>query len=906
MDIPQENTPGKTRRWARQFLFATMTFFMTISTVQASIDFCWKDSYGRGVGTIPSTCTAGLKKEGMLCYEPCKAGYETSTLGACLQKCTNGFTDQGLFCRKAEYHVKEYPWQFGDPLNDSGMTRRCEAVHGSGKCWKPLLVVVERCKVGYEHILGFCRPERAPNCIAEGYAGQFDLSCTKDTYFKTPKIANCANGQENNAGLCYKSCGSGSYGVGPVCWSSCSAKTLPTECGAGCTSDATACATQTTNLVMSVLDSAVSIATAVGTLGVATAIKQGTTVATKAALKQGGKASIKEMLKHAGKISTSTARGLVKEQLKGIVVKNGIEYTGLAASAVDNAMSLFSNISDISNGKYASQEERDFMVAQEVLNNVALLDPSGIVGIVAAYAKPKCSVLAQGDVPQSTSTSAGATDAYLAEYTAFTNLLKARVSIAEMKIVDVTEQRMNNSAQISQIVSPYKSINVKQQTSLKTQIKELYKVYGLAHKKAGNPSHSNPSAEMIYILSKRIPAELALEKARTDYKLLQYGTSPSIPKELSEQIKILNKVNFAELMKQAKQERSNAIGKLRNSRKLFDDLLKKRNTRAFWALSPGISYADGLDFNGAKDYCKSNDGQLANKQQLINANQHRDFSMCGKGWLADGSSGYVMKGTHAGCGRNGFNSGGFPNKTTKLGTYCVGLALPPSVGNNLIAHVLKFWALSPGNGYADGLNFNGAKAYCESNNGQLANKQQLIKANKHGGFSMCAKGWLADGSSGYVMKGTHAGCGRNGFNSGGFPNKTTKLSTYCVGPTVPASAGSDLIAPVLKFWALSPGNGYADGLNFNGAKAYCESNNGQLANKQQLIKANKHGGFSMCAKGWLADGSSGYVMKGTHAGCGRNGFNSGGSPNKTTKLGTYCVGPTVPASAGKDLISKAL
>ena len=454
---------------------------MTISTVQASIDFCWKDSYGRGVGLIPNTCASGKKKEGALCYEPCKAGYESSTWGACLQKCTDGFTDQGLFCRKAEYKVKEYPWQFSDPLNDSGMTSRCEAKHGSGNCWKPLLVVVEKCKADYEHILGFCRPKTAPNCSREGYAGQFDLSCTKDTYFKTPVTANCANNMENDAGLCYKKCETGSDGVGPICWSDCSKKTLPTECGAGCASDPASCGTQTANLVISVLDSAVSIATAVGTMGVATAIKQTTQVATKAALKEGGKATVRQMAKHAGKISKGVALQTAKDQIKGIVVKNGFEYGASGATAVGNAISLFSNISDISNGNYKSQEERDFMVAQEILNNVALLDPSGIVGIVAAYTKPKCSVLASGEVPEGTD--AGATDAYLAEYTSFTSLLKARVGIADMKIVDIEEQRKNNTSQQSDIVFPFITIILRQQKEIKAQISQLYKDYNLAKKK---------------------------------------------------------------------------------------------------------------------------------------------------------------------------------------------------------------------------------------------------------------------------------------------------------------------------------------------------------------------------------------------------------------------------------------
>ena len=34
--------------------------------------FCWKDSYGRGVGKIPTGCPSGYRLEAGLCYEPCK------------------------------------------------------------------------------------------------------------------------------------------------------------------------------------------------------------------------------------------------------------------------------------------------------------------------------------------------------------------------------------------------------------------------------------------------------------------------------------------------------------------------------------------------------------------------------------------------------------------------------------------------------------------------------------------------------------------------------------------------------------------------------------------------------------------------------------------------------------------
>ena len=665
MNTSKYRPPHNYLRWLRQISIAVFTFFITASSVNASIDFCWKDSYGRGVGTIPNTCASGLQKEGALCYEPCKTGYESSTLGACLQKCTNGFTDQGLFCRKAEYHVSEYPWQFGDALNDSGMYKRCESKHGSGKCWKPLLVVVEKCKAGYEHILGFCRPKTTPNCKAMGYAGQFDLSCTKDTYFKTPIAARCASNKEYDAGLCYKKCANGSDGVGPVCWSNCTANTLPTECGAGCASDETACGMQTTNLVMSVLDSAVSIATTIGTMGVATAIKQTTLSTTKAALKEGGKATVRQMAKHAGKISKGVALETAKQQIQGIVVKNGFEYTAAGASAVGNGMSLFSNISDISNGNYESEEQRDFMIAQEVLNNVSLLDPSGIVGIVAAYTKPKCSVLAKGEVPQDSH--AGVTDTYLAEYEMFYSLLNARVGIAQMKLNDIEQEMHANTEAQSTLTFPFAMNNIKRKGELKGQQKTIY-----ASLQEGNLS----SSEEAYVRNIIRETSKEIAELEKDYPLITEGISPSLPKDIVDMIKELKKTDYYAAYKASKAELAAAKRKLNSAKTLFIEIVKKRNTQAFWALSAGSGYAEGLDYNSAKAYCESNSGQLATKQQLIEANKNRSFSMCASGWLADGSTGYVMVGNHAGCGRDGFNSSGFPAKTSKKVSYCVGPTLP--------------------------------------------------------------------------------------------------------------------------------------------------------------------------------------------------------------------------------------
>ena len=39
-------------------------------------DFCWKDSYGRGVGTVPKKCASGYDRIGLLCYKKMPQGHE--------------------------------------------------------------------------------------------------------------------------------------------------------------------------------------------------------------------------------------------------------------------------------------------------------------------------------------------------------------------------------------------------------------------------------------------------------------------------------------------------------------------------------------------------------------------------------------------------------------------------------------------------------------------------------------------------------------------------------------------------------------------------------------------------------------------------------------------------------------
>jgi hypothetical protein len=83
----------------------------------------------------------------------------------------------GLFCHAAKYgRGAGYPWKFGDPVNNSGMFKRCEA--------------------------------------ALGMNAGVDLSCAKNVRIGDPVPGVCGGGQQRDAGLCYPNCKTGYGGAG--------------------------------------------------------------------------------------------------------------------------------------------------------------------------------------------------------------------------------------------------------------------------------------------------------------------------------------------------------------------------------------------------------------------------------------------------------------------------------------------------------------------------------------------------------------------------------------------------------------------------------------------------------------------------------------------------------------------
>lgn len=152
-----------------------------------------KDSYGRGVGTVPIGC-GGAQNDAGLCYQPCRAGFD-GVGPVCWKSCPSGMHDDGAFCRRDVSIIGAN--NGGCPWYDvCGLTfaRGCST-----------------CPSGYQNDGCTCRID-AWIFAKESYGRGAGTIPT-----------NCPAGQQYDAGLCYQPCRSGFSGVGPVCWGSCPA-----------------------------------------------------------------------------------------------------------------------------------------------------------------------------------------------------------------------------------------------------------------------------------------------------------------------------------------------------------------------------------------------------------------------------------------------------------------------------------------------------------------------------------------------------------------------------------------------------------------------------------------------------------------------------------------------------------
>lgn len=314
-------------------------------------DFCWKSSYGRGVGTIPTEAGDGRVTIGALSYSQCPAN--TTRVGFdCHSVCPSGMRDDGLFCRATEYgRGAGYPWKFGDKaFSLDGARARCAAENPQG-CEQNGAIIYPKCRTGYSAFgSNICRPNQH-DCSALGLNPGIDLSCAKKVIIGDPKPLVCKPNLQGDAGLCYSACRTNYEGIGPVCWGQC--PTGYVACGAGCASSAKFCAEVTANQVMSTLSLAANIAS----LG-----------------SSGGASAAVNSAQGAGKV----AKMVNTLKTSWTAVKATKEFKAIENTA--EGISFAMRMNKVAN---ANNEE-------EMLRAMAGFDPTGISQVISAYGRRVC------------------------------------------------------------------------------------------------------------------------------------------------------------------------------------------------------------------------------------------------------------------------------------------------------------------------------------------------------------------------------------------------------------------------------------------------------------------------------------------------------------------------------------
>jgi hypothetical protein len=282
-------------------------------------NFCWKWSEGRGVGTVPGYCDPDTQvKSGLLCYPKPKPGY-TNVAGVAWEQCPSGYKDTGAHCLKPDSYGRGAGYAIWN--EDKCNTENAQGCERSGLLWYP------RCKNGF-HPVGccVCSPDCPPGMTDIG------VSCQKRSYVVAPITPSCNKDQVYDAGLCYKACGEGQYGVGPICYKKCPKGTTPCgineESSAACGTDAQDCAEKVFDMVMGVGNVIYKIADTVVSGGGFSNLTQIAKNAAISGLKTAAKSTAKEVAK------------LSLEQLKQVIQQKN---PSLPPAAVDNLAKMEKN-----------------------------------------------------------------------------------------------------------------------------------------------------------------------------------------------------------------------------------------------------------------------------------------------------------------------------------------------------------------------------------------------------------------------------------------------------------------------------------------------------------------------------------------------------------------------------------
>lgn len=334
-------------------------------------EICWKKTSTRGVGKIPTSCPAGYPDYdgALVCYQSCQPGY-TGAAWVCWQNCPAGFRDIGVSCAKPAPYGRGGGYAYWWPVEGrSAALARCRNATG-GECEMYGELAYPKCAAGY-YAFGCC--VCSPLC--PGGMRDDGAFCAKNTHTRLSSSTTCPPGQIKDAGLCYPECPSGSTGVGPVCWGSCSG-TYSTGCGAACAKSVSACTFSIINQVQSAADVALNVTSLVATAGAAAPALQAARLTAKALGKR---------------VLNSQTRSTLKTQAENAIrasiqANKTLKRIGNVQAKLETA----ADISDAAELLVQAYEQGEFDWTALVPTTVADFDPTGILSLVGAFNKPIC------------------------------------------------------------------------------------------------------------------------------------------------------------------------------------------------------------------------------------------------------------------------------------------------------------------------------------------------------------------------------------------------------------------------------------------------------------------------------------------------------------------------------------
>ena len=295
---------------------AEMNEVMTWISAQVAairLPYCYRQSYGNGAGE-PYTCNAGFERNGLLCYPNCREGFAGNG-PICWETCPVGFRDDGAECGKPG----SYGRGAGYAIRSEG---QCNKDNPQG-CEQNGLIWYPKCKANF-HAAGCC--VCSPDC-PQGMT-DIGVSCQKQSYGRGAgeplAMGVCAPGLQKDltGALCYPTCKADFHMVGPVCWQICPSQ-QSFDCGVGCATDQSKCATGTLVMVLTPVELALSFIpyggeAAGAAKGVAKAGEVAAEVAEKTTALATAAAAIAKQLKEAAKPVTD-AVALSKGNLSEVV-----------------------------------------------------------------------------------------------------------------------------------------------------------------------------------------------------------------------------------------------------------------------------------------------------------------------------------------------------------------------------------------------------------------------------------------------------------------------------------------------------------------------------------------------------------------------------------------------------------